>query len=191
MSGTRGLYRRNAFDLQAVENYLDPASPDTMCRRTMSRKDINGSAGVTLPTTGKLCVVKITLEAGDPVTNISFVAGTTAAVSPTSWWVALYTGRGVLLAQSADQVAGAIAASSIKTIALATAQKIKESGDYYLGLCIAAGTMPTVLGTPIVPAIATGEGTVAYETTATYTTTAPATLPALTARVDTPYLLAT
>lgn len=188
---TRGLYRRNVYDINAIENYLDPASPDTMCRRTMSRKDINSGAGVTLPTTGKLCVVKCTLEAGDLVTSLSFVSGTTAGATMTAWWLALYTGKGVLMAQTADQVAAAIGASTVFTKALATAQRIKESGDYYLGLMIAASTIPTVLGTPIAPAIATGESTVAFETTTTYTTQAPATLPALTARTDTPYLLAT
>lgn len=188
---TRGLYTGNIYDISAIENYLDPVSPDTMCRRTMSRKDINSAAGVTLPTTGKLCVVKATLEAGDVVTNLSFVAGATAGATMTSWWVALYTIKGVLMAQSADQVAAVIAANTVKTLALTTAQKIRESGDYYFGICIAASTIPTVLGTPIAPAVATGEGTVAYETTTTYTAAAPTTLPALTARLDTPYIVAT
>lgn len=188
---TRGLYTGNVYDINAIENYLDPVSPDTMCRRTMSRKDINSAAGVTLPTTGKLCVVKATLEAGELVTALSFVAGSTAGATMTSWWVALYNIRGQLLAQSADQVAAAIAANSIKTLNLATAQRVRESGDYYFGICIAAATVPTVLGTPIAPAIAAGESTVAFETTTTYTAAAPTTLPALTARLDTPYMVAT
>jgi hypothetical protein len=185
----RGAYKRSVYDVLGFENGMDPASPDTLCRRTMRRADIVSSAGIALPTTGKMIVVPVTLEAGDSVAGIAFVTGTTAAVTPTAGFAALYTNAGVLLAQSADFAATARAASTAYTAALAAAYTVKESGQYLLGLSITAGTMPTLLGSPVAPPVATGEASYARETTATYTGTAPATLPALTNRIDCPYLV--
>lgn len=191
MSGTRGLYKRNIYDAMGHLNGLDPASPDTTLRRSLPRDQAH-DATIALATTGKMTLGKVTMEAGDPATYLSFVSGGTAGATMTSWWLALFDPDGKLVGQTADQVAGAIAANTVFTIALATATKAKQSGVYRVGLCIAASTVPTVLGLTIAPAITTGtpaEGTIAEETTATYTTTAPSTLPALTARRGTPYFV--
>lgn len=186
----RGGFRRNVGDVLAYENAGLPASPDTMYRATLSRFMCESAAGIALATTGKLTLARITLQAGDRVTSLGFVSGTTAGVTMTAWWLALFTKAGALLAQTPDQTNGAIAASAIKSVALATPLDIKESDEYEIGLMIAATTLPTVLGAVCAPAVATGMISPGRETAATYTTTAPATLPALTARLGVPYLFA-
>lgn len=184
----RGLYDRSPHDLLGHMRGADPASPNTFVRRTLLRTDINSTAGVTVPTTGKLLVVPVTLEAGDVVTSVGFVTGTTAAGTPTAGFVALYDKDGNKLVQSADFASTAMGASAVFTKALTAPWTAKYSGTHYIGWCMAATTMPTLLGTPVAPAIATGEISYARESTsATYTTTAPGTLPALSSRLDCPY----
>jgi hypothetical protein len=190
MSDQRGKYMRNVGDVLAAYNAIDTASPDTFMARTVGKLHAT-DATIALATTGKMTLCKVTLGAGDLVTRLGFVSGGTAGATMTAWWLALYSPTGVLMAQTADQVAGAIAANTEFEKALATAQRIKESGIYRIGLCIAASTVPTVVGLTVPPANATSaEGVLSEETTATYTTTAPGTLPALTARRGTPYFFA-
>lgn len=187
----RGLYDRSVHDALGFVRALDPASPDTFVRRNMPRTEVASAAGAATPTTGKLLVSEMHFEAGDVVTSIGFVTGTTAAVTPTSGFVALYDSAGALLAQSADFAATAMAASTAYTKALAAAYTIKKGGRHYVAWCVAAGTMPTLIGCVCAPAIATGERSPARESTsATYTTTAPATLPAMSNRLDLPYFVA-
>lgn len=184
----RGLYDRSPHDLLGHMRGADPASPNTFVRRTLLRTDINSTAGVTVPTTGKLLVVPVTLEVGDVVTSVGFVTGTTAAGTPTAGFVALYDKDGNKLVQSADFASTAMGASAVFTKAFTAPWTAKYSGTHYIGWCMAATTMPTLLGTPVAPAIATGEVSYARESTsATYTTTAPGTLPALSSRLDCPY----
>src|SRR5690348_3173831 len=138
----RGLYDRSVYDLLGHMKNADPASPDTFVRRSLLRTDINSIAGVTVPTTGKLLVVPVVLEAGDTVTGVGFVTGTTAAVTPTSGFVALYNSAGTLLGQSADFGSTAMGASATFTKNFASPIKVPTSGVYYVGWCVAAGTMP-------------------------------------------------
>lgn len=192
MGSVQGRYPRNVGDVLGYQLHMDPALPDTLLVRSIPRHDAF-DATIALATTGKMTLAKLTLEVGELVTNLSFVSGTTAGATMTSWWMALYDPDGNRLAQTADQVAGAIAANTVFTLPLATAQRARRSGTYRVGLCIAAATVPTVLGVTIAPAITVGspgEQTISEETTATYTTTAPATLPTLTARRGTPYFVA-
>lgn len=187
----RGLYDRSVHDALGFVRALDPASPDTFARRTMPRTEIASAAGAATPTTGKLLVAEMHFEVGDLVTGIAFVTGTTAAVTPTSGFVALYDADGVLLGQSADFAATAMAASTAYTKNLASAYTIKRPGRHHVAWCVAAGTMPTLLGAVCAPPVATGERSPARESTsATYTTTAPAVLPAMSNRLDLPYFVA-
>ena len=191
MSDQRGRYMRNVGDKLAGYNALDTASPDSFCVSNMGRFHASDPT-IALATTGKMTLSKITLGAGDLVTNLSFVSGGTAGATMTAWWLALYRPDGTLMAQTADQVAGAIAANTLFTIALATPQRIREASPFYrIGLMVAASTVPTVVGVTLPPPIvAPAEGVLSEETAATYTTAAPATLPALTARRGAPYFVA-
>jgi alpha-D-ribose 1-methylphosphonate 5-triphosphate synthase subunit PhnH len=77
-------------------------------------------------TTQVMTSVPLWLNAGDVVTNLSFLSGATAANTPTNWWFALYSTAATpaLLAQTADQTTGAWAADTWKTVALQTVQRI-------------------------------------------------------------------
>ncbi len=189
----RGLYDRSVYDLLGHMKAADPASPDTIVRRSMLRTDINSLAGVTTPTTGKLLVVPVAMEGGDPINSVGFVLGTTALGTPTAGFVAVYNPSGVLVATTADFTNTARAASTAYTVNMATPTVAKVPGVHYVGICFTAGTMPTLLGSPVAPAIATGESSYARESTSqTYTTTpgvvGTAVLPALSARLECPYV---
>lgn len=191
MGMQRGGYDRSIYDLFAHMKGADPASPDTLVRRTMGRLDIASSAGAAAPATGVMLVQPVTLQAGDTITNICFVTGGTAATSPTAGFVALFNSAGALVANSADFGSTAMGASTVFTKALTTPYKVPVSGVYYVAFCLSHGGAPTLLGTPVAPAVATGEASVARISTTTYTTTPPNALPTLNARTDAVYFVLT
>ena len=100
-----------------------------------------GATGVALATGVPLC-------AGDVISNITFVTGGTAAVTPTAGFVALYSAAATpaLLAQSADFGATARAANTAYTVPLVTAQTITADGFYYVSISFTAATIPTLRG---------------------------------------------
>lgn len=111
----------------------------------------NGAA----PATGVMTAVSIPLSAGLTIKNITFVSGTTALVTATHWGFAIYSAAATpaLLAQTADQVAGAWAANTTMTKALVgTGVVIPKAGIYWLGLWVTAATVPTLLSAPIMTA---------------------------------------
>lgn len=98
-------------------------------------------------TTQVMTSVAVFLEAGDKVTNLSFLSGATAAGTPTNWWFALYDNAATpaLLAQTADQTSTAWAADTVKTVALTTAQVIAATGIYYAAIMVKATTVPSLI----------------------------------------------
>jgi hypothetical protein len=122
------------------------------------------------------------LQAGDLVTSLTFKSGSTAAGTPTNWWFALYddSNTPALLAQSADQLTAAWAASTAKTLALATPVAIARTGIYYAAVMVKATTPPSLLGAGTlagaVSGYVTGDLVLAQNSGASLTTTAPATI---------------
>ena len=107
------------------------------------------------PSTGVMDLTAIFLPAGQTITNINYVTGTTAANGPTHWWFALYDdGRGssssgqlALLGQTADQTSTAMAASTNFGLALITPWVTQYAGIYYLGyLQTVSTTMASLVG---------------------------------------------
>ncbi|MDX3582534.1 hypothetical protein [Streptomyces europaeiscabiei] len=191
-----GGYNRNVRDALAHYSTADPASPDTFFRRNLPRVGLYDSAGDTgqvALTTQVMTSVPIYLHAGDVITNVSFRSGATAADTPTNWFFALYSKAATpaLLAQTADQTTTAWAANTTKTVALATAQTITESGIYWVGIMVKATAVPTLLGTIAAPAIATGERNLSQSSGSSLTTTAPATIATPTAKQFVPYVVLT
>lgn len=93
---------------------------------------------------GTLRLQAIELRAGMTVTNVGFVAGTTAAVAPTNWWFGLFDSARAILKLTADQTSTAWAANEAKVVALSSAHQIPATGLYYLGIMVAAGTVPSL-----------------------------------------------
>lgn len=191
-----GGYNRNVRDALAHYSTADPASPDTFFRRNLPRTGLYDSAGDTgqvALTTQVMTSVPIYLYAGDVITNISARSGATAADTPTNYFFALYSKASTpaLLAQTADQTTTAWAANTTKTVALATAQTITESGIYWVGIMVKATAVPTLLGAIAAPAIATGERNLSQSSGSSLTDTAPATIATPTAKQFVPYVVLT
>ncbi|MBP5922191.1 hypothetical protein F3K32_18225 [Streptomyces sp. LBUM 1483] len=110
------------------------------------------------PTSGTLYLVPVWLPKGLVVSNISFVSGGTAAVTPTNWWFTLHNSAKVALARTADQLTAAWAANTAKTLAIAQATAgaassytTTYSGLYYLGVMIKASTVCSLISEGAVP----------------------------------------
>ncbi|MDX3027466.1 right-handed parallel beta-helix repeat-containing protein [Streptomyces scabiei] len=104
------------------------------------------------PTSGTLYLVPIWLPQSLVVSNISFVSGGTAMVTPTNWWFTLHNRSRVALARTADQLTAAWAANTVKTLAVAQATAGAASsytttygGLHYLGVMIKATTVPNLV----------------------------------------------
>lgn len=192
-----GLYPGNVRDALGAFDAAAPASASTFFRANLPRLagmyDSVSDAGSVALTTQVMTAVPVKLAAGDVITNISFYAGTTAAGTPTNWWVALYSNASTpaLLAQSTDQLTGAIAAFGWKTLPLATAQTISTAGIYWAAIMVKATTVPTLLGTLLPPPVVTGERNLAVTSGAALTTTATATLASPTVQRFAPFVVCT
>lgn len=133
--------------------------------------------------TGVAHATAIPLQAGDVVTNITFLIGGTAASVPTAGFVALYSSAATpaLLAQSADFTTTARAANTPYTVPMVTAYTVLASGLYYVSVGFAATTVPTLRGISTGNAINSGALGLSFKVLAQshgsgLTGTAPATI---------------
>lgn len=113
---------------------------ETVPRHCCSWTNQNGAL-----VSGTLRLVACWLPAGATVTNVAFVSGTTAAVAPTNWWFGIFDSSRVCKKLTADQTSTAWAASTEKIVALTSAHLTTYSGLHYLGIMVAAGTVPSML----------------------------------------------
>lgn len=102
-----------------------------------------------LPGTGWMRLTAIKLPAKFKVTSISFMSATTPAGTPTNQWFALYDSSLALLGVTADDTTTAWAATTVKTLTLASPVEVPTSGVYYVGVMVAATTVPTFMGVAI------------------------------------------
>ena len=177
--------------------YTLNGSPSGLFREGAIRR-LQGVGNIAALSTGVMTSTPIHLEAGDTVTNLTFMSATTAAGTPTNYWFALYddSATPVLLAQTADQLTAAWAANTAKTLALATPQKISRSGIYYAAIMVAASAVPTLVGQAlhhanVAGAVVAGQKVLAQTSGSSLTTTAPATIATPTAVATVPYVVAT
>jgi hypothetical protein len=189
-----GLYGGIPRDALATLFATDGKSPTTFARSNLPRVGLYDSAsdsGNVALTTQVMTSVPVFLAAGDTITNVSIFVGATAAGTPTNWWMALYDSASTpnLLAQTADQTTGAMAANTKQTVALATAQTISKTGVYWVGIMVKATTVPTLLGGVCVPPIITGERNLAQTSGSGLTATAPSTIATPTAIRFAPYVV--
>lgn len=130
--------------------YLTTGGFETMTRFDATVATISGAP------TGAEGGMAIFLPAGFTVGHIAFVSGTTAASVPTHWWFCLRDLKGNLLAVTADQLTTAWAASTQKSLAVATTAEgsataftTRYSGLYYISRTMAATTPTTFQGTAV------------------------------------------
>jgi hypothetical protein len=175
-------------------DWLLDGSPTGFRTSNMSTFDRDTDLVASL-TTQVMTSVALPLQAGDLVTSLSFVSGATAAGTPTNWWFALYSPAGALLSQSADQLTAAWAASTVKTLALATPQMATAASVYYAAIMVKATTVPTLMGANLGVAVSAGailsSKVLAQTSGSALTTTAPATIASPTTVATVPLVIAT
>ncbi|MGW4300437.1 right-handed parallel beta-helix repeat-containing protein [Streptomyces sp. NPDC004646] len=104
------------------------------------------------PTSGTLYLVPIWLPKGAVISNLGFMSGSTAAVTPTNWWFSLHDSSKKMLARTADQTTAAWAANTAKTLPIAqttagaaTSYTTTYTGLHYIGVMIKATTVPSLV----------------------------------------------
>jgi hypothetical protein len=111
---------------------------------TMDRGSIASMGSLGLLTSGTPRSSLIGFAKPTTVTAFHFVTGTTAAITPTHWWVALTDSAGAVVAVSADQLTAPIAASTAFSVAFPAPVPL-PAGRYYAVLVVVAGGVPTLL----------------------------------------------
>jgi hypothetical protein len=175
--------------------WLRNGSPSAYKAESIDRHIVTSDVAAAL-VTQVMTHVAIPVQAGDVITNITFVAGATAAGTPTNWWFALYSAATTpaLLGQTADQLTAAWATDAAKTLALTTAFQATADGVLYAVCMVKATTVPSLL-CKVLPRATfadkdigfTGQKRLAGTSDTGLTTTAPATMGAITAVVNIPY----
>lgn len=143
-SQTQALPRHaNALLLQ--DPITQAFRPSAAIAETFSRRYI-GSLSQSALASGSLHLSAIYLFAGQVVSTITFRTGATAAATPTAQWFALYSPALAKLGVTSDDTTAAWAAHTPKTLTLASAYTVPTSGLYYVGVMVAAATVPSMVG---------------------------------------------
>jgi hypothetical protein len=157
-TGGGAFYRDSAGDVwpvpsPATTGGFTSASITESCQYTQAANSI-------APDSGTLTIASVFLTAGQAIGHLGMVTSTTAATNPVHWWLAILDNTYKLVATTADQLTGAIAASTWFSIATTATYTATYTGRYYLGVMIAnsAGAQPTLCSGPL-PAAAMITGT--------------------------------
>jgi hypothetical protein len=157
--------------------------PTGAIAQSMNRLDINSQTFGFL-TSGQQSFVLAWLPAGT-INSITFCAGTTALASGTNQWFSIYDLNRNKLAVTVDDTTTAWNGSVTKTLAISGGYTITTEGYYYIGIMVAATTVPMLLGVSTTATILNTLAPViggrdATNTGLTTPATAPATAAALT-----------
>jgi hypothetical protein len=109
-------------------------------------RDLCDEVNTAVLSSGRLSLQAIWLPAGTVISSISFWSATTAGATLTNQLFGLYDINLNLLRSSANDTSTAWAANSRKTLSLTSAFTTTYSGLYYLGIMVAATTVPTLKG---------------------------------------------
>jgi hypothetical protein len=125
-----------------IQNY----GPTGCLAETYPRNQVN-EGNIAALSSGRLSLQLIYLKAGMVITNIGFCSATTALGTGTNQLFGLFDVRSRrLLAVTSNGTNGAWGANSIKTMALTATYTVPFTGPYYLGIMVAATTVPTLKG---------------------------------------------
>jgi hypothetical protein len=142
-----GLFARDGSGYVGalIESPSTGGAPTGAIAETVPRWSLSSTAS---PASGNLYLTGVWLQVGQKVTSITFMSGTTAAISPTHWWFALVDKNFKLQGHTADQTTTAWAATTAKTVALVTPYTATYTGMYYLGFMMTASTLVNVSAAP-------------------------------------------
>jgi len=146
-----GFFTINASGQRVVANqpvtalYNNNYIPSGMLYENNNR-NLCPEVNTALLSTGRLSLEAIWLPAGVAINNISFFSATTAAGTPTNQLFGLFDNNRNLLRSTTNDTTTAWAANSLKTLALTSSYTTTYSGLHYLGIMVAATTVPTIKG---------------------------------------------
>lgn len=109
-------------------------------------RNLCDEVNTSLLSSGRLSLQAIWLPAGVTINSISFWSATTAGATLTNQLFGLYDSSLNLLRSSSNDTSTAWAANSKKTLSLTSAFTTTYSGLHYLGIMVAATTVPTIKG---------------------------------------------
>jgi len=134
----------------AISAMISPSefsiSPTGCLGETIPRALVNSAAQAIGATTGTVYMAGVWLPAGTKISSLNWVTGSTAAGTPTHWWLGVADSGGVQRAHSVDHTTSAIAANSLVTTAMTAAYTTTYTGLYYFLLSVTATTNPTSSG---------------------------------------------
>jgi hypothetical protein len=115
---------------------------------------LDAAGSVATGATTKLQFTRVDIPAGFTVTSLTWVATGTAAATSTASWATLHKVVGtnlVAVAVSANDASGnggfaANTAKSFNVFSTGTTKAVTDNSEYYAGLVLVAGTMPTLAG---------------------------------------------
>lgn len=101
-------------------------------------------------TSGVISLAAIYVPPGQPLRQLGFSTGSTAAVTPANWWMVLCTLAGVVLGVTPDQLTRAIGTFSVFQLLMGatvvTPGQGPELTQLLVGLMVNAATVPTLEG---------------------------------------------
>ena len=109
-------------------------------------RDLCDEVNTAALSSGRLSLQAIYLPAGVTISSISFWSATTAGGTLTNQLFGLYDNNLNLLRSSNNDTSTAWAANSKKTLSLTSSFTTTYSGLHYLGIMVAATTVPTLKG---------------------------------------------
>lgn len=186
--GTRPSTATDITTVRDVNDHVDWQIPTGYYRATLPGR-LTGSAGLTPLSSGRLTLVGIYLRAGETVTKIAFMSGTTAGATLTNQWFSLHDSSRALLGQTTNDTTTAWAANTLKSLNMSSSYAVTTSGFYYLGIMVAATTVPTLAGFSGISQVLGLAPILSGSSTTGLTTTAPNPAAALTATANLPYAL--
>ena len=129
----------------------DPQEPNLKVANVKAEtipRALLAEANVAALVSGRLQLQAIWLNKGAVITSISFWSATTAGATLTNQLFGLYDANRNLLATSVNDTSTAWAANSQKSLALSSpaSYTVPSTGLYYVGIMVAATTVPTLKG---------------------------------------------
>lgn len=147
--------------------YLRMDHPGILTTSLANTMDVGAATSATaaIGASGVAFMAPILLPASLTFGHFVFATGTTAASTPTHWWLALTNSSRVMLAVTADQTTSAMAASTVFSIAVAnvasgaaTSFTTTYSGLHYIVLMVTGTTIPTLGGSAPTGGLTTAAG---------------------------------
>ena len=141
-AGSKGQ-AADAKHVHALSSIPTSAWPSGALAQTVQIGILNSSALAVA--SGTMQLFAVMLQAGQTVSNITFLIGTTAGLTLTHGWYALLADSTFTqLAHSADQTSGGLTASTMVTKAMTTPYAVTSAGKYWVAITVVAGTQPTL-----------------------------------------------